>query len=227
MPVAIDPQFSVYHLAERVQQTSTLLSHRRTMSLVSYEIENATLIDGVRTRIFAAFQYYSKFLPQLARYTTLALRAESIYVFGVPDVTLPALPNVTYIPLKRTDQLAKEWFLISYGREYFSALATEELTSITDPDHTRKFKGIWTFDVSMVSILEDWLSSAVDAQPLNVSEKDLNFDRQIRLMSNTMERLTRRIDRLNTRLTDAENAVAQELSERVNASLAPTLQARR
>lgn len=217
MTVVIDPSFSVFHLTERVQQQSTLLNHRRTMSLVSYEIENATLVDGARTRIFAGFQLFSKFMRQLTRYTTIALRAETVYVFGVPDVNPPELPNITYIPLKRTDQLAKEWFLVSYGRDYGSALATEEVTNITHPDHERLFKGIWTFDPAMVVILQQWLSSAVDARELLIHESDLNFARQVQLMGRTVTRLTGRLEKLQA--AAQPNLHVDELSIAIRAGM--------
>lgn len=192
MNYVIDPQFSVYELVERVQKTSTVINHRRTMSLISYEIENTILIDGVRPRLFSAFQYMSKFLKQLPRYERMAKIAESIYVFGVPDVTPPAIPNIHYIHLSPTDRLAREWFIVTYSGDCYSALATEELTRITDPDHERRFKGIWTFNQNIVSILHDWLSSAVDAPPLLTSESVPS--RQVDMMAATLRRITRRLD---------------------------------
>lgn len=192
MSYVIDPQFSVYKLVERVQKTSTVINHRRTMSLISYEIENSILLDGSRPRLFSAFQYLSKFMKQRARYEQMAKLAESIYVFGVPDVTPPSIPNVHYIHLKPTDRLAKEWFIVAYGGDTYSALATEELTQITDPDAERRFKGIWTFNQNMVSILHDWLSSAVDAPPLLT--KAAAAGRQIDMMAATLGRITRRLD---------------------------------
>ncbi len=183
MTITIDPQFSVYHLVDRVKLGNSILNHRRTMSLVSHEIEDATLTHGARTRVFAGFQVMSKFIPQVTRYTRLAQQAESVFVFGVMDVQPPPLENVTYVPLAQTDQLAKEWFLVSHGQDYFSALATEEVTRLTDPDDQRVFRGLWTFDLSMVMILESWLTSAVDARPLSIPEAAHNFTQQIRLMS--------------------------------------------
>jgi hypothetical protein len=195
MEAAIDPTFSVYGLVGRVEQQSTLLSHRRTMSIVSYEIENATLIDGARTRVFSSFQYMHKFLPQVARYRRLAETAESVYVFGVPDCDLPSIPNVHYVPLSPTDQLAREWFLISFGRDYCCALATEEQSRFTDPDDQRVFKGIWTFNLSLGSILEAWLTSTVGARSLDISEHDIHFGSQTRLMLNTLDRFSTRLQR--------------------------------
>lgn len=192
MSYVIDPQFSVYELVERVQKTSTVINHRRTMSLISYEIENAILLDGMRVRLFSAFQYMSKFMKQLPRYERMAKTAESIYVFGVPDITPPAIPNIHYVYLSPTDRLAREWFIVAYGGDCYSALATEELTQITDPDHERRFKGIWTFNQNMVSILHDWLTSAVDAPPLLTNAPMPG--RQLDMMAATLRRITRRLD---------------------------------
>lgn len=65
MSVAIDPAFSVYQLVKRVHTSEIRLRHRFTMSRVSYEIENATLVDQAHTRIFAGFQHMSRFVPQI------------------------------------------------------------------------------------------------------------------------------------------------------------------
>lgn len=186
----VDPAFSVYHLIERIEYKSILFNHRRTMSLISYEIENATLIDGAQTRIFAGFQYLSKFAPQIKRYEEIAATAASVYVFGVPDTNPPPLPKINYIPLSPHDQLAREWFVISYGKAYASALATEEVSQITDPDNLRRFKGIWTFDLTIIDIMHNWLASLVDAHPL--PENAASPDEQRAYMTLSMARLSAR-----------------------------------
>lgn len=166
----IDPEFSVYRLVERARQSMPIIQHRRTMSVISHEIEDATLIDYAKTTVFSSFQYMSKFLPQINRYTRLAQVADSVYVFGVPDVELPAIPNITYVPLSEDDQLTKEWFLVSFGERYYSALATEELSKFSDPDPLRQFKGVWTFDYGLVNILKDWLSDTVGLRRLSYDD---------------------------------------------------------
>lgn len=216
MVAVIDPKFSVYELVERVEKQSTLLRHRRTMSLISYEIENATLMDGAKTRVFSSFQVMSKFLPQEKRYRKLARQAESVYVFGVPDITPPKIDGITYIYLNKTDALAKEWFLVSYGPDYASALATHELSKLEDPDHERVFKGLWTFDERIVSILEEWLTSAVDAPPLIIPER--NDSSQIRIMSGNIARLTSRLEHAHE-----TNVTKEEVSQTVEKELQPAL----
>jgi DICT domain-containing protein len=194
MPYNIDPRFSVYHLVERVQHVSVLVNQRRTMSIISREIENTTLEDGAYTRLFSSFQYLSRFLPQVERYRKLAAQSESVYVFGVPDVPVPAIPNLHYIYLTPQHQLTKEWFLISYGEDYACALATEEISRENVPDSERRFKGIWTFDESLVSILHDWLTNLVDAHPLP-HEASLQHQTQMGYMMRSLHRLTTHVER--------------------------------
>lgn len=142
MPINIDPELSVYKLVNQVAKTSTSLKHRRVMSYVSYEIENALINGETSGRIFSGFQLMSKFIPQIPRYTKLAQNAERVFVFGIPDVVLPEIENITYVPLKESDQLAKEWFAVLHGRNYYTALVTEELSNISDPDSSRVFRGL-------------------------------------------------------------------------------------
>ena len=167
MNIAIDPEFTIYGLLQRAQGESPVLRDRPTMTRISYTIEDATRKNQAYNRIFAGFQRYSRVVPQLHRYREIARYAESIYIFGVPDVDLPAIENVLYVPLSKTDRLAHEWFVISSGADFSSALCSTERSHIDDPDNQRRFEGLWTFDTAMVEILQKWLSSTVDALPLN------------------------------------------------------------
>lgn len=198
----VNPIFSVYKLVERVQHDVALVNHRRTMTIISNEIENATLKDNAQTTIFSAFQRYSRFIPQIERYKKLAQKAKAIYVFGVPDTTLPEIDGIVYVPLKPTDQLTKEWFLVSYGTDFVSALATQELTHIDDPDDQRVFKGIWTFEIELAAILHEWLSTTVGLRPELVTEV-FNREKQMQLMGNIIVRMTQRIDKIKTSQRDA------------------------
>lgn len=192
MEISIDPSFSVYKLVGRAAENA-LLNHRRTMNIISNEIENATLLDGAQNRIFAAFQFYSRFVPQIERYTRLAKTAEKVYVFGIPDVKLPAIENVEYVPLRPTDQLSREWFLVSYGPGYASALATEEQTDVTYADTDRLFRGIWTLDVSLTAILADWLSRSIGLMPQGIAPEMVNMRQHNILVSRTASRMMRRL----------------------------------
>ncbi len=213
--IALDPALSVYALVRRTLNQRTLVNHRRTMLIISHEIENVILLDKVRARLFSGFQRMSAFLPQVERYQRLAEQAESIYVFGVMDVTPPPIMRVTYVPLRPTDQLAREWFIVADAPEYFTTLATEEISPAGVQDMERRFEGIWSFDEDMVLILRDWLSSLVDAQPVSATDRD--YARQIKTMSRTIGRLTGRI----TRALEQPDAAAQELQTVMTAQVEP------
>lgn len=209
--VAIDKSLSVYHMLERrLTDQQSIVNHRRTMNLISYEIENATLIDGVRGRIFSSFQRMSSFIPQIPRYTQLAAKAESVYVFGVPDVQVPAIPNLRYIPLPADAQLTREWFVILEAPNYHSVLATEELTEPNTRDHERMFHGVWTFNAEITTILQEWMSSLVDAQPLESLVGSQSLENETHYLSNTLNRLAKRFTRdLNTS-KPLDQAIAKE-----------------
>lgn len=182
-----DHDFSVWQLVSRVEQTSILLNQRRTMNIISHAIEDVSLSDGVPTRVYAGFQRMSRFLPQQERYTRLARVASPVYVFGIPDVKLKPIPGITYVHLARHSALAREWFLVSTGARYSSALATQEQTHIDDPDELRQFKGIWTFEMSIVSLITQWLDHVLDARPVDTEKLDLFSQRM--LMNKTITRL--------------------------------------
>lgn len=217
MELNIDPTLSVYHLTKRVQKQSTTLNHRRTMNIISYEIENATLLDGAHTRIFASFQRMSRFIPQVERYTRLAKKAEMIYVFGIPDVEVPQIENITYIPLTPDDQLAREWFIVSYGRNYATMLSTEEQSRFMDPDSRRVFRGLWTFQPALTAIVAEWLTRVVNGAPFDFNEDDHDHVQQHKFIESIKRRLDTRIARL------ADNPVMQNTTAELQTIVAQSL----
>lgn len=219
----IDPAFSVYKLVKRSIDDTAVLNHRRTMSIISNEIENVTLIDHAETIMFSSFQRFSKFIPQISRYRQIASKARAVYVFGIPDVSLPPIDNVVYVPLQPNDQLVREWFIVSFGRDYFSALATEELSNFDDPDPLRVFKGIWTFDANIVAILNEWLAGTVGMRTEQVNVIEPDYTRQARNMKVMMQRLEMRIN--NTPATSAHNVeIQRELKNLLRGNVQPSLQ---
>lgn len=216
----INPTFSVYRLIERIHRETALIKHRQTMTYISNEIENTTLLDGAQTVVFSGFQRMSKFYRQVKRYERLAARAKAVYVFAEFDVAPPQLPdNVRFVALRPDDQLVKEWFLVSMGVDYASALATEELTHIDDPDHIRKFKGIWTFNHDMVAILHDWLLNEV-GERTGVDLPHESTRKQLYYVSQIIARMQDREQRLAKEgQTFLAGELRQLLSEQLNQSL--------
>jgi hypothetical protein len=100
------------------------------------------------------------------------------------------------VPLNWTDQLAKEWFLVADSPDYFSALATEEITDQGTPENERVFEGILTFEDEMITILQQWLTDLTGGRAL--AEMQRNYRQQMHLMARTMEHLTSRLERAMT-----------------------------
>lgn len=216
----IDPAFSVYRLVERKRSMSTVISHRRTMSIVSYLIEETARTDRVDNVIFAGFQYMSKFKPQIRRYREIARRARHVYVFGVMDEPLPAVPNITYVPIMPYDQLAKEWFVVSHGPELSTALATEELSDFHDPDHERRFNGYWIFDDAIVQIMHDWLSRVVDDRQEVALDATPDTIRHQQILRSLLRRSNRLLER-----SDLEPMTRRELRGFLQDAVHPALAA--
>jgi DICT domain-containing protein len=185
---------------------------------MSRAMEDVILLDGAHGRIFSSFQRMSRFLPQAERYQKLAEKAEHVYIFGEKDVEVPIIPNTTYVFLSKTDALVKEWFVVAYAPEYQSVLATRELSDIDDPDDIRTFQGIWTFDRNMVDIIQEWLSSAVDAHPLPFSNENAPIQQQIRIIRHNIQHITKQHP-----LEEDHPIIQEELQSVVNEVLTPHL----
>jgi len=218
--IAIDRTLSVYGLLGRLNSTQqTLIKHRRTMNAISYEIENLVILDGVRGRVFSSFQRMSRFLPQVRRYQQIAERAESVYVMGIMDTVPPPIPNIHYIPLPADAQLVKEWFVILDSPEYSCTLATEEVSRPNATDAQRMFKGIWTFNQEMTTILQEWLSSLFNAREMEIDPSLRDPQRQIALMTEVQARLKLRGEREIKRAQQSAMELQEEIEAVFKASL--------
>lgn len=185
----IDPAASIYGLVRRAKENRTLVNSMATMQMVTSEIENVMLLDGVRTRVFAGFEYMSIFMPQVERYRQIAQNAECVYVFAVMDVEPPTMANVRFIPVRDNTPLTQEWFLVADSADYFTALCAEEQSAPDAAEQDRTFEGVWSFDEGIVTIIQEWLTHLVHAAPLDNLHKRRNHNKQVSLMSRMMTRL--------------------------------------
>jgi signal transduction histidine kinase len=145
------------------------------LAFISHEIEN-TLVGSPRAprpaavRLFAGFQKFSFFLPQVQRYRWLA-STNQVWVFGVPDGIVPDIPNITYIPIPEGHALAREWFLVADSAQAPVALVAEELRDFPPPPGQppaappRFFRGIWTYDPRLVRLLVQSVCQELQLDP--------------------------------------------------------------
>jgi hypothetical protein len=72
-------------------------------------------------------------------------------------------------------------------------LATEEQTDISYADSERIFKGIWTFDPTLVSILADWLARSINIEPQGLPSESIDAQRHTQLIHRIAGRMMGRM----------------------------------
>jgi signal transduction histidine kinase len=214
MNIALDSQLSLFQYLDQRDSRRLMANYRGSLTTISHEIEDSIVNTGAPARIFAGFQRMRYFLPQVDRYRRLARYAEHIWVFGIPDVTLPPINNVTYVTLTETDRLAQEWFLVADSPDYFSALVAHDLSGFGVPQHKRLFRGLWTFDLELVTKLRDVLSMAVGAPPPVYDSRPRDYARQLGQVSRTVENLIQDLENSNSGLRQA-NTLRRDLTDMI------------
>lgn len=200
----MDSKLSLFEIANRWNVQRLFADYRGALKTISYQIENTVMLGGVFTRMFAGFQKFSYFLPRADKYRELARIADGIWIFGIPDVDLPAIPGVIYVPLSEKDKLVSEWFLVVDSPEYFTALAAEDLSGFKVPPSKRRFRGVWTFEDTLVNHLQVTLSKALGLPPLTlVEELPRDYRYQLRQLAESTSRLVAMLERRNQELSQA------------------------
>ncbi len=124
--------------------------HSRSMMLnLSYLIEDYAA-SATDTLLIAAFQRFSFYRHQLARYRRLAPRCRHVYVIGMPDEKPPEVANVTYVPIEATWPLMHEWVVIADGPTCCIALCARDNKQLQPAHRTEHFQALWTTSVSLV-----------------------------------------------------------------------------
>lgn len=216
MDSVVGSEASLYELVDRAGTKQLFTNYRASLIRISHEIENGILNGAVGTRIFAGFQKLSFFLPHQQRYRQMTALAESIWIFGVPDVAPPEIPGIHYILLNEQDQLTQEWFLVAEGQNYFSALVAKDLTGFKVPNPQRLFTGIWTFDEIVVAQFQQWLSSLVGIPPLEYQPAQRNYENQIFYVSRIASDLIHSLEQRNEELQTLQDLRDQLLRMVVN-----------
>ncbi|HSH04572.1 MAG TPA: ATP-binding protein [Anaerolineae bacterium] len=209
MNIKVPSDFSVYQLAETYHNDEMFYDYRGVLRNISAQIEAAVIENSLKTRVFAGFQKMSFFLPMVNRYKKLAQTAETVWVFGVPDVTPPEIDNVKYVYLDEADKLTSEWFLVVDTPTYFSALSAFDLTGFDVPHKLRQFKGVWTFEADLTHRLQEALSKVVGEEPLAVGSRDL--ETHLHQISMTTIRLINALEARNIKLR-ASQQLREDLS---------------
>jgi DICT domain-containing protein len=169
------------------------------MNVISHEIEDVVVSNGLPVDFYVGFQRFSFFLRQLKRYQRLASVCRRVYVWGIPDVTPPSLPGIEFIPLTPQMELAREWFLVVNTPGFFSALLTREVTYGQDlPKGARRFRGVWTYDPMLVDRAFLLVSQMLGQSYRPVIER--SYEDQSRYIGQISNRLVKRQDQIDQAL---------------------------
>lgn len=166
---------SLYNLLPRDLRESVRFSSTQSMLVISHAIEYVIRDYLPDVTLFVGFQYYSRFLPQHELYSTLANGQRRIYVFGVPDVEPPALPNVVYVPLQHDDPLVNEWFLVVNSASFTTALVGYSSNSLSP---TQTFHAVWTYETQAIDNLLIPLHQLIDMPYMPVHHYNLHAQRR-------------------------------------------------
>jgi DICT domain-containing protein len=130
----------VLSLTERFSDEEMRLHSRSTMLALSFLIEDQAAAHA-GTVVVAAFQRFSYFRPQTARYEQLTQRYRQAFVIGLPDAPTPSLPGCTFVALGEESPLVREWVVLALGPSFSVGLFAREPDSLQPGRRAREFTG--------------------------------------------------------------------------------------
>jgi DICT domain-containing protein len=155
---AVPTNLSLFEMANDVPHL--FLRYKRTMIDISKAIETMAA-ESRACSLWVGLQRFSLFEPNYERYRELSRSWQHCWIFGVPDVPLPQLPNITAIPIEPYHALAKEWFVIADGPEFGSALLAADTSGFAIAERQRQFMGVWSADPTLIRRASARLAQAV------------------------------------------------------------------
>jgi signal transduction histidine kinase len=97
-----------------------------------------------------------------------------------------------------------EWFLVVDSPEFFTALAAQDLSGFEVLPSKRRFRGVWSFEDTLVNHLQVTLSKALELPPLTiVDELPRDYRYQLRQLAGSTSRLVAMLERRNQELSQA------------------------
>ena len=130
-------------------------------------MQDLVLADNNPYLVIANFQQERLFRQEERRFRDIAEKSDHVYILGVPEKESSfAVGDSSYetIPIKSTDTLAGERYLVIIGQQYSACLAVREKLSLKElrygssiVEQGKRFEGIWTFDRDITYTAADWL----------------------------------------------------------------------
>ncbi len=155
---------------------------KSSMIALARALQDLVLGDNQPYLVIANFQQEKHFRQQQQRFKQMARKSEQVYILGVPDQESGfAVGNLGYetIPLKASDTLAGERYLVVIGQSYAACLVVQEKLSLknlrqnqtTIVQEEEIFEGFWTFDRDITYSAADWLLGRINNYRPELKEK--------------------------------------------------------
>ncbi len=186
---------SLFNLLTEEFRDMTFVNTVAAMNNISYEIESVVMNNFLAVDFYAGFQRYSHMHAQRSRYERLANIARRVYVFGLPDDTLPPISGIEYVPLAENSALAEEWFLVVNTPYFYTTLITKEVAGPDPITGQRRFEGAWTFDERIVNQAYLLISQFLGQPYRPIRQRD--YEAQSRYASEIANKLILRLERTN------------------------------
>ncbi|MEC4986379.1 MAG: DICT sensory domain-containing protein [Oscillatoria sp. PMC 1068.18] len=129
---------------------------KSSLTALSHAMEDRVLAGDEQPLVIASFQRERFYRQEAHRYRRIAQKSSQVYVLAAPETDFKHDSGLyEKIAIEPEDALADEWHLIVVAREYATCLVCRERsqtlakTNDTQMDTTRRFEGIWTFDLQV------------------------------------------------------------------------------
>jgi signal transduction histidine kinase/DICT domain-containing protein len=152
-----------------------------SLTALARAMQDLVLADNEPYLVIANFQQEKFFRQREHRFQRMAFKGDHVYILGVPDPESSfAVANSSYetIPIKSTDTLAGERYLVIIGQQYSACLAVREKLSVAElrdvtsvVEQGERFEGIWSFERDLVYTAADWLLGRITNYRPELREK--------------------------------------------------------
>lgn len=135
----------------------------QSMIEISHMIEDSVINTPGVAETHVSFQYFSRIPAQLKQYTKVSEASTGLWLYGVPDASLPQLSRTIGVSTDGTP-LEAYWFVVAYGPGLYATLLAEE---ITPEEGQRMYEGFYTFEpetaFQVISLLHQMFPMQVPA----------------------------------------------------------------
>ena len=166
---------------------------KSSMIALARALQDLVITDRQQHLVIANFQSEKYFRPQQQRFQQMAVNNQQVYVLGVPEAESNfQVNNLGYetIPLKPTDTLARERYLVLVGQQYSACLVVREKLLLKNRGQAfvahqeEVFEGFWTFERDITYAAADWLLGRINNYRPELNQKTQQARRLFRLQRN-------------------------------------------